>query len=424
MQIKIANYNANAHIMNNISQKSANQFAKVNTGNVFGAGCKVTISHEGRKLSEQASKTQAQKSMKAAKVDRMLIRQQQQQEDYQDEYSKMLDSVNAMIRSVQESSTSAEDVDTIQKKQEALKEMVDLKEQQDKENEQRMKEAESALAAVSKQQAEIDQKNKDLLLLLKSFSDDEDEENGSHNSKHSGESGEEQSSIGEKLGQSASELGISAAKRELQTLGVIQELENDGLGLLSDVRGMVSDINAELTNAKEALQDGSISEEDRKQAAAEYAQRAMDKATTNYADMLRMKAKGLQEKRDANELKTKHIVINPLDDVGRMQQILMDASADAVLREEAQGKMDETSQEIEELIQEEIDKRDHISNGSEEGQTPEDLLQEKLEQEKEDQEALEEKELEKEKLQKEELPSKENAVKDITESMVIESKTE
>lgn len=418
MQIKIANYNVNAHIMNNTSSKSASQFTKMNTGNVLGQRCKVTISQEGRKLSEQASKTQAQKSMKAAKVDRMLIRQQQQQEDYQDEYSKMLDSVNSMIRSVQESNTSAEDVDTIQKKQEALKEMIDLKEQQDKENEQRMDEAESALAAASKQQAEIDRKNKDLLLLLKSFS--EDEENGSHSSKHSGEDEEEQSSIGEKLGQSASELGVSAAKRELQTLGVIQELENDGLGLLSDVREMIGDINAELINVKEALQDSSISEEDRKQMASEYAQRAMDKATMNYGDMLRMKAKGLQEKKDAQELKTKHIVINPLDDVSKMQQVLMDASADAVLREEAQGKIDETSQEIEELIQEEIDKRDHISNSPEEEQTPEDLLQEKLEQEKKEQEALEEKELEKEKLQKEELPSKENTIRDI----VIESKTE
>lgn len=418
MQIKIANYNVNAHIMNNTSSKSASQFTKMNTGNVLGQRCKVTISQEGRKLSEQASKTQAQKSMKAAKVDRMLIRQQQQQEDYQDEYSKMLASVNSMIRSVQESNTSAEDVDTIQKKQEALKEMIDLKEQQDKENEQRMDEAESALAAASKQQAEIDRKNKDLLLLLKSFS--EDEENGSHSSKHSGEDKEEQSSIGEKLGQSASELGVSAAKRELQTLGVIQELENDGLGLLSDVREMIGDINAELINAKEALQDSSISEEDRKQMASEYAQRAMDKATMNYGDMLRMKAKGLQEKKDAQELKTKHIVINPLDDVSKMQQVLMDASADAVLREEAQGKIDETSQEIEELIQEEIDKRDHISNSPEEEQTPEDLLQEKLEQEKKEQEALEEKELEKEKLQKEELPSKENTIRDI----VIESKTE
>lgn len=420
MQIKIANYNTNAHIMSNTSQKSASQFAKANTGNVFGQRCKVTISHEGRKLSEQASKTQTRKSMKAAKVDRMLIRQQQQQEDYQDEYSKMLDSVNSMIRSVQESNTSAEDVDTIQKKQEALKEMIDLKEQQDKENEQRMKEAESALAAASKQQAEIDRKNKDLLLLLKSFSDDEDEENGSHSSKHNGESKEEQSSIGEKLGQSASELGVSAAKRELQTLGVIQELENDGLGLLSDVREMISDINAELINAEEVLQDSSISEEDRKQMAAEYAQRAVNKATANYGDMLRMKAKGLQEKRDANELKTKHIVINPLDDVSKMQQVLMDASADTILHEEAQGKIDETSQEIEELIQDEIDKRDHISNGSEDEQTPEDLMQEKLEQEKKEQEELEEKELEKENLQKEELPSKESTNKDV----IIERITE
>ena len=415
MQVKIANYNANAHVINNTSKKSANQFAKINTENAFGQQCKVTISHEGRKLSEQVSKPQVQRSMKAAKVERMLIRQQQQQEDYQDEYSKMVESVNSMIRSVQESNTSAEDVDTIQKKQEALKEMIDLKEQQDKENEQRIKEAESALAAASKQQAEIDRKNKDLLLLLKSLSEDEDEENGSHSSKHSEESKEEQSSIGEKLGQSASELGVSAAKRELQTLGVIQELENDGLGLLSNVREMISDINADLINAEEALQDSSISEEDRKQIATEYAKRAMDKATVNYADMLQMKAKGLQEKKDAHELKTKHIIINPLGNVGKMQQILMDASADAMLHEEVQGKIDETSQEIEEMVQEEIDKRDHISNGSEEEQTPEDLLQEKLEQEKKEQE-----ELEQEKLQKEELSSKESTDKDI----VIESKTE
>lgn len=103
---------------------------------VFGAQCKVTISREGRKMSEEA-KT-GTKGVAAGVAERRLLRAQEHKENEQKEHTSILEEISSMMSDVQSSFSAGADEGTAAKKQEALQRLFDLKARQEEENKQQV----------------------------------------------------------------------------------------------------------------------------------------------------------------------------------------------------------------------------------------------------------------------------------------------
>lgn len=371
---------------------------KTSKGNVFGAQCKVTISREGRILSEQM-KAAEPKRFTAASTERLLLRQQKQDEMSKKEQADTLSEISGLMSSIKNSYDAGEDKETISNKQEALNLLFALKEQQERENKQRAEGAAGSAAGASKEQEEIDKKNADLYLLLKTLEEKDEEEHVDDTGAKSdtADAEDNQGSVGDQFQESASMLGASAAKRELAAKGMIDGMFDSGYGRLAQADAMMHEIQEELGLAAESLGKENLSEEERNQLMSEHIARANNMMMSNYGEMMDLRRKGHQEIRDAKELELKHIAINPLDGVDRAKQTILDAGAAAALQEASQGTLDRASGELEKKVQEEIDKRNDVgavSDQDEEQKKAEEIAEEK-EAEKLEEERLQQEEIHK-----------------------------
>lgn len=77
--------------------------------------------------------------------------------------------------------------------------------------------------------------------------------------------------------------------------------------------------------------------------------------------MMNLRTAGIQETKDARELELKHIKLTPLDGVDRARQSILDSGVDAALNEVSQGTIEKASDELEQRVQELIDKRNDIT---------------------------------------------------------------
>lgn len=374
---------------------------KTNTGNVFGAQCKVTISREGRKLSGQMSKAE-QKSVTATSTERLLLRQQKQDEMSKKEQADTLSEISGLMSSIKNSYGAGEDKETIANKQDALNRLFALKEQQERENKQRAEDAAGSAAGASKEQEEIDKRNADLYLLLKTLEekdkDERVEDAGAESDTTDAE--DNQGRVGDQFQESASMLGASAAKRELAAKGMIDGMYDSGYGRLAQADAMMHEIQEELGLAAEALGKENLSEDEKNQLMSEHIARANNMMMSNYGEIMDLRRKGHQEISDAKELELKHIEINPLDGVDRAKQTILDAGAAAALQEASQDTLDKASKELEKKVQEEIDQRNDVGSVSDEDED-----QKKAEEIAEEKEA---EKLEEERLQQEEIQKNSN----------------
>lgn len=369
---------------------------KTSIGNVFGAQCKVTISREGRILSEQM-KAAEPKRFTAASTERLLLRQQKQDEMSKKEQADTLSEISGLMSSIKNSYDAGEDKETIANKQEALNRLFALKEQQERENKQRAEDAAGSAAGASKEQEEIDKKNADLYLLLKTLEEKDEEEHVDDTGAKSdtADAEDDQGSVGDQFQESASMLGASAAKRELAAKGMIDGMFDSGYGRLAQADAMLHEIQEELGLAAESLGKENLSAEERDQLMSEHIARANNMMMSNYGEMMDLRRKGHQEIRDAKELELKHIAIDPLDGVDRAKQTILDAGAAAALQEASQGTLDRASGELEKKVQEEIDKRNDVgavSDQDEEQKKAEEIAEEK-EAEKLEEERLQQEEI-------------------------------
>jgi len=228
---QVQNHNPAAWMRGKVQQTAKAQ-------DVFGAQCKVTISGEGRKLSRE-SESEA-KSFSAGSAERMLLRAQEQKAQEQKQHSGTLDEISDLMSEIQSCYSSGESKETIEKKQDALQRLIDLKARQEEENKKLTEYPADSAASASMGQQEVDQKNADLYMMLKSFEEQEDEEEGAGEdaSDKSNGAGQEEKlgSAGEQFEQAASMLGVSAAKREMQVTAAVDELMQDGYEVISGPR--------------------------------------------------------------------------------------------------------------------------------------------------------------------------------------------
>ncbi len=365
---------------------------------IFGPQCKVTLSREGKKLSRESAQ-EAPRNFMAASTERLLLREQQQAETNKKESSNMLDEISGLMDSIRNSYSSGEDKETIAKKQDALQRLLDLKARQEQENKQWTEEAAGSAAAASKEQGEIDQKNADLYMLLKSFEEQEDGEEGAGNSSSEATSDEKDTtqkpgSVGDDFAHAASMFGATAAKRELQAKGAIDELRNDGYDKIARANEMMQEIQAELDLAKEAAGKENLSAEERKQLALGHMDTAKGMLLSNYDQIMHLRSSGIQETKDARELDLRHIQINPLDGVNRAKQTILEMGVDAAQNEVTQSTLNKASDELEQRVQEAIDKRNEVVSDPERAEETE--KKEEIDAEKQEQEQLEQERLEQE----------------------------
>ncbi len=362
---------------------------------VFGAQCKVTISREGRKMSEEA-KT-GTKGVAAGVAERRMLRAQEHKENEQKEHTSMLEEISSMMSDVQSSFSAGADEGTAAKKQEALQRLFDLKARQEEENKQQVENAADSAAAASKGQEEIDQKNADLYMMLKSFEEDDGGEGTGEGAadKPSGAAQEEKLGNAEQFDQTATMLGVSAARRELQATAVIDDLMNDGYDKIKQSYAMMHDVQKELALAQEAAGKDHLSEEERRELVSGHLASATDMMKSNYAEMMNLRTAGIQETKDARELELKHIKLTPLDGVDRARQSILDSGVDAALNEVSQGTIEKASDELEQRVQELIDKRNDITAGTEESEKTQEaeektdeIIMDKDEEQKSEDEAL------------------------------------
>lgn len=393
MQIKLTGQNAQMRItMDDISNnktgtQAKNPFGSAKTGDMFGPQCKVTISREGRKKSAQ-EKERVAGNILEAQTGRLLMREQQRTQENKDEVSGTIDEIAELMQSLQNAYQSGEDKETIQKKQDALNKMIELKKRQEEENKQSINDAVKGLG-VSKEQEEIDRKNEELLMILESFEDEEEDAAGTSSGAGAADTKEEdgQVSQAEQITESASVLGASAARRELAAKGAIEDLRNDGHDKLAQVNEILGSVSEELELAREAAAKEGLSDDERRQLVADHVDTAKAALMSNYGEMKELRKKGLQEIKDARELDLKHIKTTPLDGVKQAKQAILDAGAAAALTEAASGLLNKASEELEERVQEALDERNDITQDTPEEEDVVEEIREKNEEKEAEKEA-------------------------------------
>lgn len=405
MQIKMfTDNNINVTIGRAAQQKR--QHMQSQNGPFDGPQCRVTISKEGRKLSEQSDR-RAQKSEHVLRTQRMAEMEQIDEalsETTKSEYLDLMEEIDNIIKSMKNSKVAGEDLETLQRKQDVLGSIRDQKMKQQEENQKRAKEAQQMAMQSSEMQDEIDKGNRDLLVMLKSIEEAEEaeEEREGKTSEGDGSSDSNQeNSVSDTIADSATRFATSSMKRELDVVGLIHELQEEGLQYLAKADDIENKMRDEAKSLKEFLNDENISDEEKKEAVFSYGLKMAPKASAeleillgaNYtkkdkeealeryrsmavkdSDLANYKRRGQQMLIDAKECNEEHIKANPLQGMEETRDSMIQSAVDAAFNEASQGKLDETSQELEDEVKDLIDERndiDHVDSEEEKNEEEE-----------------------------------------------------
>ncbi len=391
MQIKMFTENNINVVVGKASQKQ-HQPAQKPGGAFDTPQCKVTISKEGRKLSRQEQDKHVEKSAQSLKTEKMMLRQQEQSkqaDETQNEYLNLIGEIDKIIKSMQNSNMAGEDSDTIKRKQQVIREMRDQKQKQIEENQRKAKEAQQMAMQSSEMQDEIDQKNRDLLVMLKSIEESEktEEEREDGQSEESGDKKEK--NISDMINNSAAQFAASSMKREMDVVGLINELQEEGLRNLAKADDIAQKAADESESLRELISDENMSDEEKREAVfryglkmapkahreleillgADYSEEEKKVALESYrfmvekdSDVSYYRRRGMQMVKDAKECKSDHIAMNPLQGMVETKNSMIQSAVDAAFNEASQGKLDESSQELADEVKDLIDDRNDIDH--------------------------------------------------------------
>lgn len=371
MQIRMFTENSFNVVVGRSNQ--VKQQSKQASGGVFdGPQCKVTISKEGRKLSEQSDRQPA-KSAQSLKAEKMMLRQQKESEqadETQNEYLDLLEEINNSIKSMNNSYQAGADQETVEKKQQVIRAMREQKQKQLEENQRKAKEAQQMAMQSSEVQDEIDKNNRDLLVMLKSIeesekTEEENEQKGGNAEENGSNDAQSENSVSDAIQNSAAQFTASSARRELDVVGMIHALNEEGHAYLDKADEIVKNALEEAESLKELLADGNYTDAEKEEAVSRYREKVMG----GYSDLSTYRRRGLQMIRDSKECRIEHIKYNPLQGMDETKDSMMQSAVDAAFNEATQGKLDETSQELEDAVEALIDERndrDHVEGSKEE----------------------------------------------------------
>lgn len=394
MQIKMFTEN-NINVVVGKASQTKHPSAQMSGGAFDTPQCKVTISKEGRRLSKQEQDRHVEKSAQSLKLEKMMLREQEQSkqaDETQSEYLSLIEEIDKIIKSMKNSNMAGEDLDTIQRKQRVISEMRDQKQKQIEENQKKAKEAQQMAMQSSEMQDEIDQNNRDLLVMLKSIEESEkaeEEREGGEAKEGSGGGDKTEKSISDIIHNSATQFATSSMKREMDVVGIINELQEEGLRNLAKADDIAQKAFDEAEGLKELLNDESMTDEEKREAVISYGLKMAPKAQSELeimfganfteeekeaaldryrsmvvsdGDIAYYRRRGMQMVQDAKECKREHIAMNSLQGMEETRDGMIQSAVDAAFNEASQGKLDETSQELEEEVKDLIDERNDIDH--------------------------------------------------------------
>lgn len=393
MQIRMFTDN-NMSITLGRAAREKRRHVQMQNGPFDGPQCRVTISKEGRRLSEQ-SDGHAQKSVQLLKAERMMRQEADEKElseATQSEYYDLIKEIDKTIKSMRNSNMAGEDLETLQRKQDVMRAISDQKQKQQEENQKRAKEAQRMAMQSSEMQDEIDQGNRDLLVMLKSIEEsdkaEEEREGGKSDDDGSSDTNKE-NSVSDTIADSATQFAASSRKRELDVVGIINQLSEDGYSYLARADEIAQNAYDESQSLVEFLKDENISKDEKKAAVISYGSKMARNSThdleiilgENYTDDEKEEAlerfrsamvsnsdfsdyrrRGMQMIRDAKECKSEHIAINPLQGMEETRDSMIQSAVDAAFNEASQGRLDEDSQKLEDEVKDLIDERNDIDH--------------------------------------------------------------
>lgn len=346
--------------------------------NAFGPQCRVTISQEGRRLSDQQTekKEQSGQSAQSARMERELFRRQEEAEQNKhsaEGYREQLEKIEKEMESLNHTYKAEADMDIIEKEQEVLRAMREQKQTQMEENQKRAREAQQMAMQSAKYQEEIDGNNRDILTLLKSLEEaekTEEQECGEVSiDSGSGASGAEYSA-GNTIRNSAAQFMTSSLERELGVGEMLDGLSDRGHQLVDAADSITRNVIKESRDIRAALDDEAFTDDER----AELMESFQERVGAAYLDAKLSRTHGLHVLQTARDYKIQRLADDPNRGMQETKRSMMLSAADAVIGEAVQGRLEEASQELKDQVEELIDERNDVDR----------IHQDKEEQEKKD----------------------------------------
>lgn len=246
----------------------------------------------------------------------------------------------------------------------ALTELQKLEELQKSETVKQQMEAQRAAELASMQQEEINKKSSELIMMIESFEDQDeegDEENGTKSDDSAQETGDADSSSMD------GRIGASAAKSELGMIGTIAQMGASGDYDLAvndqSIRGLLD----ERDNIYKMNNETQISVKEKIAAMSDYV------ATLASPDMMREyfgeriaaeSDEGARKKINARDLRIAHLGSRHLVLAEQREKELQSLfDEDDILRAQGQGGVASRTADVAERLQEKLDDRDHIDAG-------------------------------------------------------------
>ena len=342
--------------------------------NMFGPECKVTISEEGRNLSEQQT-AQEKTGVRDASLDketRMLLRRldedmlakktRQGYREELDEIEKQINVLSAAYGRMKENKAYSDPLmkEIVEQQRLLQEEMQEQKDFQREEGQRRLKAAQQIAAMQTSQyKEEIDENNRDLVTLLKTMEEarkaEDERENGV--SKDSGDSASgTEDSVGDAIRDSAAGFMESSFNREKGVEELSNMVKDGGRWFLSQADDITRNLFKKGASIKEAIGDKSFTNEQ------------IDEMMQGYRSEVRVKGAeayifgsfGMQVLRDMQDGKIQRIADSPLQNMQQTKNGMTAAAVDAALGAARQSGIDKASRKLADEVQELIDERNDI----------------------------------------------------------------
>ncbi len=297
---------------------------------------------------------------------------------------------------------------TVGKQLEVLRGIRSQKELQKAENERLAKEAQQLAMQFAGYQEEVDENNRDLLILLKSMreaekaEDERENDQAAENSNDSSVSGAE-NPAGDAAANTAAQFVMASAEQAWDVQESIAGLGEDGRQNIIKANELIHRLLDEVENIRASMDDELYSDEqitemmERLRAAAPKPGLTKALANNDWSDwpknkndIVKYKSWGLQNIEDAHEARLKNIQIDPLAGMQQAKRSLYQAAIDEELGELRQSGLDKASQELADEVDKLIDERNDVDR----------IRQEREEEEKEQSKKAQEKDKESDRQEK------------------------
>lgn len=265
---------------------------------------------------------------------------------------------------------------TVGKQLDVLRSIRNQKDLQKAQNERLAKEAQQMAMQFAGYQEEVDENNRDLLILLKSMREAEKAEDGRENGQaaensNGGSVSGAENSAGDAVGNAAAQFVMASAERAWDVQEAIAGLGDEGRQNMMQANELIHRLLDEVENIRASMDDERYSDEqitemmNRLRAAAPKPGLTKALANNDWSaydgnDIVKYKSWGIQNIEDAHEAKLENIQIDPLAGMQQAKRSIYQSAIDAELGEARQSGLDKASRELADEVEKLIDERNDV----------------------------------------------------------------